>query len=530
MGKPIRLHPRSKEVILDLAESLVRRDALDDEVRAALGEAIERARQGTSYDINVLPLVSIIDRYGTEEDRFHLRSVSWFEEWDLGIKRFASLNGPSKGELLNDDFTYSFLLNYPLSEGATYGIASSRVSNEIAPLRHDPSDIVLYALEVFGSEKSARGYILEKEGVSAFDYVHAVIQERILNQLIDLFRNEDGEIRIPPPPFTDRFYNLMMEKLDVDLEKVRNWERSPNWKPAIAAFFAELLARGVGSEELTPYSIEGRVRLRNRAEARGLKEGWYRALERESFESSYLKDSIEQRFPKGSRERVLALAWLGHFDPELDLKFEIGELTTMAEILEEEISVFHRIAPGVEGEGFTDLLTPLARRMDICGVKKILSYLPNGTGGFRKFKALNIFGWHADEPANFARWIAERIEVNKKHEFLDGFLSEMFDVSVVDFSAKMHRLENQHVDTKSIVDAVTRNFPHMFDEYPEFEQAGGDIGGIVRTETSYLDEDPADAEEDVEDDETASVVSAANTSLRGGQLALPFLSTYKPVS
>lgn len=529
MGQPIRLHWRSKEIILDLADSLVQSDTLGDGVRAALSEAIERARPETSYDVNVLPLTTTIYRYGTEEDRFHLRQVSKFEEWDLGIKRFAPLNGASQGEPLNGDFTYSLLANYPLSEGATYGIASTRAGGVAEPLGHDPSDLMLYALEAFGSEESARAYMIDEGGVSAYDYVHTAIQGRIVDRLIGHFKTNAGRIRISPPPFTDRFREVLIQKLkaqklEVTVESIESWERSPDWKPAIAAFFAELLVRGTGSEELTTFSFADRVRLRNRVEARKLRKEWYEHLSKQ-YSPSYLKEVVESHFSEGSREHVQSLAWLSHFDPGLNIGLDEGERAMAAEMLEDEILVFHRLAPGLEGEEFTELLTPFAGSMDLKGVANFLSHLPNGSDRSRKFNDMNIFGWHADNPANFARWLKERIELNKTYRTFEDFLSGMFDVRMVDFIAKRYRFEAQDVDTKPLIDAVNASFPNALEEYPELrsDEVERDHDRITRVEAPHREEAGAG-------DEESSAAGVADTSLKSGvQVVIPLIAAFKPV-
>ena len=95
--------------------------------------------------------------------------------------------------------------------------------------------------------------------------------------------------------------------------------------------------------------------------------------------------------------------------------------------------------------------------------------------------------------------------------------------------AKTYRLENQHVDTGPLIDAVIRGFPHVLKEYPDLGQAEDGIAGIARVESPSQGEEDIDVE-DVSAEEEASAAAAADTSLKGGQMALPLLINSKPVS
>ena len=463
MGYPIRVSPEITAELKSMVETILQRGRIPEgKERAEIDAAIEGLGQG--FDINVRVLLNVVSEYGTIYER---KRGKEFGDSIKGLKRSSKRFFGSSGDFWEYDLSKfrdspAFAHQFPRKGMLATGTAISRAKDAGNPLLHDPSELITYVFEPLGSFTAAKDTPVSKKGGTAFDWIQSVLGAGIATSFREVIRGEADELRIPPTPSSPEFYRLMKDELGLDGTLFAGWRGTDYWQLAMAYLFADLLVNGtVASDARVAGQDRARAYVEIRNESIAQKALWLENLLVHNFDMPFLERAIMDHFDEGSNERTHALAELSRFHPLP--KQRPWEFINAAEIFLGNMHAVHRMAPDLEGNAFTKLLVPLSRPLDFKGVKALLKDLPDDPKGFKKFKALNIFGWHTEAPERLTAWLSKLILQNKKYDSFEKFLSSMYDVTVDDFVAKAGSLRRNGADVSGLLAAVGRSFPGAVD-------------------------------------------------------------------
>ncbi len=572
MGNPIRVSPEIKSELREMVETILKRGRIPEgDERAAIDSALKGLGEG--FDVNVRVLLDAVSEYGTVYER--KRADEFGASIDV-LKRTTEKFAGSYKVVWKFDHSrfdeYGIEVDsFPSAGMLTATTAEKRAKRAPEPLSHDPSELVTYVFEPFGSITAAKGFEIDEGGETAFDWLEAMIAGGIAKQFRSAIKGESGELVIPPPPTTPRFHELMRERLGPAGMNYDAWKGLDCWKLGVAFLFADLLVNGIVDVDMSdvPKSQHSNVLLRGRQEAGMMKGMWLESIMR-LFDMEYLEAAVVRYFDEKKDDRTFALAMLGRYRPLPTQK--PWQHANAADVLFDNMVAVHTTFPHVGGSEFKGLLAPLMRPFDFESVRSFFKGLTNDPKGFKRYKARLIFLWHAGDPEHFISEIARVISTNKFYRTLEEFLSARLECKVRDFVVKLEDLREKGADIGPVLEAVEVKFPgslsglkyaaHLVEDHPSAGDSGSVWDDVARAGRSGRDQlslrpihpaekavrgimhahgdGPAevegimglkrsrDAEAEVDSREEAAA-SAAQASVAGGvQLALMFPSL-KPV-
>jgi hypothetical protein len=448
MGHTTHISAEQRARLLHIAQDMLRDGSSVDVPARARLEAAVRALSNEGPQ-STLDLARTIFQLGDPRQRMAARLIG-----DAAAGREFGLGRFSREMLLFSSPAYARDGN-PLDAETLPGFLAAgeafrRAEDYLNILGSDPAQAIDSIFKPFASEREARETLLGTGGESAYGVLLRTVRERVSGQIIATFSGSGGEVIIPRPLC---FREELAERLDVDLETIMLWERTAFWKPALAAFFAQILAGGV---DRSTSVVDDQAGVEALASAIALKEEWFQFLQRHGCSLAYLERMIGIHFAADAFSRIFALSEFQRFAPSSSAK--PWQHALAPDVLYKNMTALHALAPMLEGQEFVRLLTPLAAPLDLRTLDHLMARHRRDPMEFKRHHAANILAWHTESPIVFARRLTGLVMKNRKYGSLKRFLAFTFSVRIEHLREKLAGMMKEGIDIAPIIEALQLRF------------------------------------------------------------------------
>lgn len=462
MGKTTPLSVRQRERLLEIAQEMLEAPSIiDTPLQVTLQNAVDILSEDGQCD--ALGIARTIYRLGDERQQRAVRlAADAVAGLEFGVGRFSrEMMFASRGYRadaldLGDLHLPGFL---------AAGEAHARVEDYSNILGSDPARAVDYIFQSFASEQEARETIMGTDGSSAHAVLLKMVREKVSGQIIAAFVGSGGEVVMPQPA---RFREALAERLDIGAGTLRLWEHTAFWKPAMAAFFAEVLASGVDMGVAEPQSVEGW----SAAVAR--KGEWFSHLQARGCTPAYIKRMIDIHFRTDEWARIVALSELGRFSDTFSAR--PWAYAHAPEVFYRNLKALHALEPNLHADEFVRLLTPVVSPLDLRSIDKLMARHRKDAMRFKQRHAANLFAWHVEPPAVFARRLTNLVMRNRKYGNMQRFLAAHFSVRIEHLRKKLADMMREGVDIDPIIKALQTQFGARAAEPPTPLPGMADVG------------------------------------------------------
>lgn len=223
------------------------------------------------------------------------------------------------------------------------------------------------------------------------------------------------------------------------------------WRQTLLRMFHRMMGKGIDD-----FIKSDAVEIRKEEIAR--RNLWFEDLLSMQIDlSAMIKFFIGKVHQGMSDESIRAMVWLNSFISFQESDENFSELCTA--LLVYELNLLHELAPDLEENEFTGLLTPYFKGMTIKSIKGLLHKLSQLEEPHILETARTILLWH-DFPS---KALADRLRtlVNELDEFktLREFCKEKLGIKPDNLNSKIGRLKSAGVDVSPLLFALGEKFP-----------------------------------------------------------------------